>query len=130
SRDMAVQVQNQNSTPPPVVVPTSKWDLRGTWAGTYGPLGSATKLVIKNQNGKEFDGTLEQGATRVAFKGAYDSQSHTLTMTQTELLSGEDWSLGEDVGTLSSDGKKLSGTGKDALGGSLGMSYQFSFTRK
>jgi hypothetical protein len=51
-------------------------------------------------------------------------------MTQTEVLSGEDWSLGEDVGTLSSDGKKLSGSGKDALGGSLGMSYQFSFTRK
>lgn len=46
------------------------------------------------------------------------------------VLSGEDWSLGEDVGTLSSDGKKLSGTGKDALGGSLGMSYQFSFTKK
>jgi len=93
-------------------------------------MGSATKLVIKNQNGKQFDGTLEQGTTRVAFKGAYDSQSRTLTMRQTEVLSGEDWSLGEDVGTLSSDGKKLTGTGKDALGGPLGMSYQFSFTRK
>jgi hypothetical protein len=128
SRESAVQIANQNTAPP--VVTTSSEDLRGTWAGTYGPMGSATKLVIKNQNGKQFDGTLEQGTTRVAFKGAYDSQSHTLTMTQTEVLSGDDWSLGEDVGTLSSDGKKLTGTGKDALGGSLGMSYQFSFTRK
>jgi hypothetical protein len=51
-------------------------------------------------------------------------------MIQTEILSGEDWSLGEDVGKLSSDGKKISGTGKDALGGSLGMSYQWSFSRK
>jgi len=128
SRESAVQIANQNTAPP--IVTSSSEDLRGTWAGTYGPMGFATKLVIKNQNGKQFDGTLEQGATRVAFKGAYDSQSRTLTMTQTEVLSGEDWSLGEDVGTLSSDGKKLSGTGKDALGGSLGMSYQFSFTKK
>ena len=128
SRESAVQIANQNTAPP--VVTSSSEDLRGTWAGTYGPMGSATKLVIKNQNGKEFAGTLEQGTTRVAFKGTYDSQSRTLTMTQTELLSGADWSLGEDVGTLSSDGKKLIGTGKDALGGPLGMSYQFSFTRK
>jgi serine/threonine protein kinase len=129
SRESAVKIANQN-TAPPVTATSSSEDLRGTWAGTYGPMGFATKLVIKNQNGKEFDGTLEQGTIRVAFKGTYDAQSRTLTMTQTELLSGEDWSLGEDVGTLSSDGKKLTGTGKDVLGGSLGMSYQFSFTRK
>ncbi|HJT27255.1 MAG TPA: serine/threonine-protein kinase [Pyrinomonadaceae bacterium] len=129
SRESAVKIANQN-TAPPVTATSSSEDLRGTWAGTYGPMGFATKLVIKNQNGKEFDGTLEQGTIRVAFKGTYDAQSRTLTMTQTELLSGEDWSLGEDVGTLSSDGKKLTGTGKDALGGSLGMGYQFSFTRK
>ena len=92
-------------------------------------MGIATKLVIKNQNGDDLDGTLEQSTIRVAFKGTYDAQSRTLTMTQTEVLSGEGWSLGEDIGKLSSDGKKLSGTGKDALGGSLGMSYEFSFTR-
>jgi hypothetical protein len=113
-----------------VEIVTSSTDLRGTWAGTYGPMGFATKLVINNQNDKEFDGTLEQGTTRVAFKGTYDSQSRTLTMKQTEVLSGEDWSLGEDTGTLSSDGKKLTGSGKDALGGALGMTYQFSFTKK
>ena len=51
-------------------------------------------------------------------------------MNQTEVLSGEGWSLGEDVGKLSADGKKISGTGKDPLGESLGMTYQWSFTRK
>lgn len=128
----AVEVANQKNPPVTTTSPvltTSSADLRGTWGGTYGPMGIATKLVIKNQNGDDFDGTLEQGTLRVAFKGNYDSQSRTLTMTQTEVLSGEGWSLGEDVGKLSSDGKKLSGTGKDALGGSLGMSYEFSFTR-
>ena len=125
-REAAVEVAKQKDVP----VSTSSEDLRGMWAGTYGPMGFATKLIIKNQNGNEFDGTLEQGTIRVAFKGTYEPGSRTLTMTQTEVLSGSDWSLGEDVGKLSSDGKKISGTGKDALGGSLGMSYQWSFNRK
>ena len=109
---------------------SSSEDLRGNWAGTYGPLGTATRLTIKNQDGNSFDGVLEQGTTRVAFKGTYDSQSRTLTMNQTQVLSGEGWDLGEDVGKLSEDGKKISGTGKDPLGESLGINYQFSFTRK
>jgi hypothetical protein len=134
SRDGAAQIANQNNIPitssSPVMATSASEDLRGTWAGTYGPMGFATKLVIKNQKGDKLDGVLEQGTTRVAFKGTYDSESRKLTMTQTELLSGEDWSLGEDVGTLSSDGKKLTGSGKDALGGSLGITYQWSFSRK
>jgi len=134
SREGAVQIaKDQNTVPataPPPVVATSSEDLRGTWGGTYGPMGAATRLVIKNQDGNSLAGVLEQGTFRVAFKGTYDSQSRTLTMPQTEVLSGEGWGLGEDVGKLSSDGKRISGTGKDALGGSLGMSYQWSFTRK
>src|ERR1041384_1464600 len=118
SRDVAVNVNQTVTTPV---------DLRGTWAGTYGPMGSATKLTIKNQNGADLDGVLEQGTVRVAFKGNYDSQSRTLTMNQTEVLSGEGWSLGQDVGKLSEDGKNLTGTGKDPLGESLGITYQFSF---
>jgi serine/threonine protein kinase len=125
SRETAVQTAQQSTVPT-----TTTEDLRGTWAGTYGPLGTATKLVIKNQSGNSFDGVLEQGTIRVAFKGSYDAQSRTLTMTQTQVLSGEDWNLGDDVGTLSADGKKISGTGKDAFGGSLGMTYQWTFTRK
>lgn len=109
---------------------TSSEDLRGMWAGTYGPLGFATKLTIKNHDGNSLDGLLEQGTFRVAFKGTYDSRSRTLTMMQTEVLSGEGWSLGEDVGKLSADGKRISGTGKDPLGTSLGITYQWSFTRK
>src|SRR6185503_7403464 len=125
SRDVAVNV-NRGVTQTDI----TPVDLRGNWAGTYGPLGTATKLTIKNQNGNNFDGVLEQGAIRVAFKGTYDSQSRTLTMNQTQVLSGEGWDLGEDVGKLSEDGKKISGTGKDPLGESLGITYQFSFTRK
>ena len=132
NRDVAKEIADQKSTPEvlPEVVTTSSEDLRGTWAGTYGPLGYATKLVIQKHEGNTLNGVLEQGTMRVAFKGTYDAKSRTLTMLQTEVLSGQDWSLGEDVGHLSADGKRISGTGKDALGGSLGMSYQWSFTRK
>ena len=124
SRDVA---ENVNKI---VTQNNSSADLRGDWAGTYGPLGTATKLTIKNQSGNTFDGVLEQGTIRVAFKGTYDSQSRSLTMNQTRVLSGEGWDLGQDVGTLSDDGKKISGTGKDPLGESLGITYQFSFIRK
>jgi len=130
SRSVAENVNktvNQNTQP---VLATGSEDLRGNWAGTYGPLNYATKITIKNQNGNSFDGVLEQGTLRVAFKGTYDPQSRGLTMNQTEVLSGEGWSLGEDVGKLSDNGKKISGTGKDPLGESLGITYQFSFTRK
>ena len=112
-----------------VITPTTQ-DLKGTWTGTYGPLNYATKLVINKQNGDRLEGTLEQGALRVAFNGTYDPETRTLTMKQTKVLSGEGWSLGEDTGTLSADGKTISGTGKDELGGALGISYQWTFQRK
>ena len=132
------QFKSPPVTSPPVAsrpqtvetVPRSDVDLRGTWAGTYGPLGYATKLTIKDHHGDKLEGTLEQGTFRIAFTGTYDSVTRTLTMKQTEVLSGEGWSLGEDSGKLSDDGKKISGTGRDAIGGSFGMEYQWSFTRK
>ena len=132
------QLKSPPATSPPVTstpqqaetASSSDVDLKGTWNGTYGPLGNATKLIIKNHNGDKLDGTLEQGPVRVAFDGTYDPESRTLTMKQTEVLSGEGWSLGEDEGKLSADGKKISGTGKDPLGSSLGITYQWSFTRK
>lgn len=133
SRDIAGQTLNQNSAPPvespAIVIPATSVDLRGTWGGTYGPLGYATKLVIDDQDGNSFAGRVEQGTIRVAFRGTYDAASRKLTMQQTEVLSGEGWNLGEDVGTVSADGKKISGTGHDEFGASLGMTYQWSFTR-
>ena len=106
---------------------TTVADLRGTWTGTYGPIGTKATLVIKNHNGKTFDGVLEQGATRVAFEGTI--QGTNLTMKQTKVISGEGWNLGEDTGTISADGKRISGTGKDEFGGPFGLTYQWSFTR-
>ena len=105
-------------------------DLRGTWTGTHGPLNQPATLVIKNQNEKSFDGVLQQGEIKVAFSGVYDPKSLEVSIKELEVLAGSGWSLGEDVGKLSADGKKMSGTGKDAMGRQFGMSYQWSFSRQ
>ena len=102
-------------------------DLRDTWTGTYGPIGNKATLVIKNHSGKTFDGVLEQGGIRVTFEGTIEGTN--LRMKQTKILSGEGWNLGEDTGTISSDGKRMSGTGKDEFGGAFGLTYQWSFSR-
>ena len=132
ARNIAVNANSAPIEPAPNAEPlttASLFDLKGTWDGTYGPFNNPTKLIINHQDGQNLDGVLEQGATRVAFKGTFDPLSRSLRLTQTEVLSGEDWSLGEDVGTLSADGKKLSGTGKDAVGGMMGISYNWTFAR-
>ena len=106
-------------------------DLRDTWTGTYGPLSLPANLIIKNQRGEKIDGVLEQGDVRVAFSGTLNPTSRQLTMKQSAMLKGrpDSWSLGEDVGIVSSNGKKISGTGRDAVGSAFGMSYEWSFSR-
>jgi len=125
------QSQNSSQTTNTETVATSNsaLDLRGSWTGTYGPLSQPAKLSIQNQKGSEIEGVLEQTGHRVAFKGTLNAASKTITMKQTSVLVGSDWSLGEDSGTVSDDGNNISGTGQDQIGGTLGMSYGWSFVR-
>lgn len=104
-------------------------NLLGTWSGTYGPYSQPAKLTIRSQLGKKFDGVLEQGTILVAFSGSLEAS--VVKMKQSRVLKGgeSEWALGEDVGTVSANGKKLSGTGKDPVGGIVGMSYEWSFSR-
>ena len=126
----AAQKPNQRSNTEVVAPPTAvtMGDLRGTWVGTYGPLNGPATLVIKRHDGSVLEGVLQQGAISVAFTGTIGFDS--IHLKQTRVISGEGWSLGSDVGTVSSDGIKMSGTGQDAAGGAMGMSYQWSFTRR
>ena len=128
--------QNQQSQTTPATAETPQTagpattiasNLSGTWTGTYGPLQQAATLTIKNYKGNSFEGVLEQGGTRVAFEGTINGE--TVHMKQSKILSGSDWSLGEDSGTVSGDGKQMTGTGKDEMGGALGISYQWTFSR-
>jgi len=104
-------------------------ELIGKWMGTYGPSNNQATLMIKESKNGEFSGVLEQGEVRVAFTGTVDHQSRRVTIKETEVLNGSGWSLGENTGEISADGRKMSGTGKDAIGGQFGMSYQWTFSR-
>jgi serine/threonine protein kinase len=132
SQPIAATEQSETPTPPAddTTSNSTLQDLRGTWTGTYGPMNQPASLVIKNHKEKTFDGVLQQGEVRVAFSGSYDAKSLAVSIKELEVLAGSGWSLGEDVGKLSADGKNMSGTGKDAIGGQFGLSYQWSFSRK
>ena len=117
---------NQNSDPETTTTATIT-DLRGTWTGTYGPLGSQATLTITNHKKDAFEGVLEQSGVKVAFKGTI--QSNQVHMKQLRIVSGADWNMGEDNGTVSSDGQRMSGTGEDELSKKLGITYQWSFSR-
>ena len=105
-------------------------DLRGTWTGTYGPLNQPARLLIQEQKGSRVSGVLEQGEFRVAFIGNVDASLRRVTLKETQVLSGNGWSLGENRGEISADGRKLSGTGKDVVGGQFGISYEWSFSKQ
>ena len=109
---------------------TEGQDLTGSWIGTYGPLGSPATLVIKEHKGAKWSGLLEQGDVRVAFIGNIEVSSRKVTFKETEVISGTGWSLGNNTGVLSSDGRTISGTGKDAVGAQLGISYDWSFSKR
>ena len=101
--------------------------LRGTWTGTYGVMNQPATLIIARHEGDTFEGVLEQATVRVAFKGSI--RSNKIQMKQTKVLQGEGWALGEDNGTISDEGNRISGTGTDAMTGVLGISYSWSFSR-
>lgn len=126
----AQQSEAQTSPAADASTNSAEHDLRDTWTGTYGFLSQPATLMIENHNEKSFDGILQQEGVKVAFSGTYDAKSRELSIKELEVLAGEGWSLGENIGKLSTDGKNMSGTGKDAIGGQFGMSYQWSFSRK
>ena len=105
-------------------------DLTGTWIGTYGPLGTPATLAIKEHRGSEWSGVLEQGNVRVAFTGGIEPGSRQVTFKETKVIRGDGWSLGDNKGELSSDGRLMSGTGKDAVSEQLGISYQWTFSKQ
>ncbi|HEX8071800.1 MAG TPA: protein kinase [Pyrinomonadaceae bacterium] len=110
--------------------PAAGRGLTGKWTGTYGPMNQPATLTVEEHRGDTFSGVLEQGAVRVAFTGRVNAARRGVTIKETRVLSGDGWSLGEGTGTLSQDGRSMSGTGQDPTGAQFGMSYQWSFTKQ
>lgn len=104
--------------------------LKGRWAGSYGPLGQSASLDIKEARGRRFSGVLEQNGVRVAVEGELKGSTREVTLKETRVLSGEGWVLGVNNGTISADGRRMSGTGGDPIGAQLGISYRWSFSKR
>jgi serine/threonine protein kinase len=119
----------ENSNSGSVTPLANQAGLVGKWTGTYGPSNNPAKLEVKEYQDGKFSGILEQGQVRVAVTGTVDPKSRRVKIKETQVLSGSGWSLGEDEGEISSDGRKMSGTGQDAVGGQFGMTYQWSFVK-
>jgi serine/threonine protein kinase len=107
-------------------VSTSFLKVVGTWHGKFGS-GKAT-LSITNQSGDYFEGTLIHehwwnGTATISIDGNVNSKTSAVTIREIKIISG-DWRLGENKGTLSSDGKLISGQGKDTK-----HLYSWSFER-
>lgn len=113
-------------------VPESKetiypeFDLTGVWKGRFSDTESS--LNINLQKGRTFSGTLTKSEYIVEFVGQINYETRAVSMRETKVLktpAGGIWYLGNNNGTISADGKKMSGKGKDK-----NMSYDWNYTKQ
>ncbi len=109
---------NLNQTPTGLV---------GIWKGTFSE--SQTTLMISKHNGETFEGTLVRNdGTVILLTGRINPETRSVSMKETRVLKQPKegaWTLGENTGTLSENGKSMSGAGTD----NVNPAYNWSFTR-
>jgi len=117
-----------NNEPPPTLP-----KMLGTWVGNFGSKNHPATLVITQQSGDSFDGTLivqdsnVDGTYRIGIKGYHNSKNNKISIQEHRVLSEPwlcDWRRGENDGILSLGGKEMSGKGKDSRN-----SYSWSFLK-
>ena len=95
-------------------------ELRGTWSGTWDRDSSDCTITFDRIEGDRFSGTLTERGTVVLFEGTFEPTTRTLRFNETRVVrlgpAMTWWSLGKNVGTLSADGRYISGTGVDKNG--------------
>lgn len=118
------------STPTPKSTPSTvkKIDITGTWTGTFANRDGI--LFINSQDGDSFSGILKnsKGAI-VAVSGHINLDTRQISFQENRVIQaaseGPDWILGTDAGSLSADGKRLSGSGRDKAG----HAYTWTFAK-
>ena len=104
--------------------PIIREDLHGVWRGTWGyNRGNCTieiNRVELDENAQfKFYGTLRKGEAEIDIAGMIDRYGRTLSFKETKVVRyGEyhGWSLGKNVGSFTSDGLTMAGTGTDEWG--------------
>lgn len=103
-------------------------DLVGTWEGLFDQAQYACTLEIERVEGNTFFGTLKPQGALIAISGFIDIDTQQISFMETKIISlgnNSGWVLGNNRGTLSNDGKYISGTG---VGGT--STYKWSFWKK
>lgn len=113
----------------PKISPTpSRLNLAGTWQGVTD--GDPATLVINSSEDDSYQGTEMISASvkiRIEVEVQIDSTTRRVTIVENRLIEGDGyWNLGTNSGTLSADGRKMSGTAIDVKG----KKYSWSFSRQ
>ena len=94
--------------------------LLGTWQGNWGHNDGECTLEIYRVDGNVFYGRLKKEGAEVLFEGKFNPKTRRLAFTETEVLRlgthMTGWSLGENRGIISRDGRILVGSGRDEWG--------------
>ena len=104
--------------------------LLGRWKGSWKYWRNSelsTTIDIDRVYGNTFYGTLSQNGAEVEFEGTFDADARTVDFSEIKVIKlGQysRWLLGTYRGSLSDDGRILSGSGKDSWDG-----YDWDFTK-
>ena len=108
---------------PDFAFPVRAGNLLGHWKGSWnywGDRGGTWTMDIDRVKGDNFYGTLYQGGAEVTFEGKFDADGRKVFFHETKVIklgSYSQWLLGTYDGSLSDDGRFLSGSGKDSWDG-------------
>ena len=95
-------------------------DLLGTWKGSWGYNSGDCTIEITRVEGEAFFGTLRKEGAEILFEGTFDPATRALFFQETKVVrlgaAMSIWSLGENRGSVSSDGRLMYGTGVDEWG--------------
>jgi hypothetical protein len=117
------------SRPEATPSPAPQLNIVGTWTGKY-TVDPGT-LIISNQDGDSFSGTLNSGGYLIAVSGRVNPETRQIVFTENRILKKDtskytSWTMGTNTGSVSSDGQSMSGKGKAK--GQAG--YSWSFTKR
>jgi hypothetical protein len=126
----ATPTATPQGSPSPKSTPSlvKKIDITGTWTGTFANRDAI--LFINSQNGDSFSGILKNSKKAIiAVSGHINPDTLQISIQENrvveEATEGPGWILGSDSGSLSTDGKRMSGSGKDKIG----HTYSFAFSK-
>ena len=95
-------------------------DLLGTWKGSWGYNSVDCTIEITWVKGDEFSGTLRKEGAEILVHGTFSRATRAVEFREIKVVRlGADmrqWSLGENRGSLSRDGRIMYGTGVDEWG--------------